>query len=138
MKSTTSAFLMGVLFAGGLGISQMTRPPKVLGFLDVLGDWDPTLLVVLAAATGTYFLGYRFLIPASIKQGVEACLAGKEEMNLKVLAGAAVFGIGWGMVGLCPGPAITDLFSMKHEIFIFVVGMILGVYATKAYTGTSK
>lgn len=133
MKNTTSAFIMGVVFAWGLGISQMTKPPKIIGFLNVLGDWDPTLLVVLLAAVGVYYLGYHYIIPEETRVDIEAHLEGKEQLGPLVIFGAAIFGLGWGMIGLCPGPAITDLLSFRQDIFMFVIGMLMGVYSAKSY-----
>lgn len=135
MKPETYVYWIGILFAWGLGVSGMTRPPKILGFLNVLGDWDPTLLVVLVAATSVYAIGYFFLIPRTIKEEVDASLSGKEKLQLYPLVGAAIFGIGWGMVGLCPGPALVDLASGSGKVVLFVVGMVLGTYAMKAYQG---
>lgn len=113
----------------------MTRPPKILGFLDVLGDWDPTLLVVLAAAIAVYGIGYFFVLPRAQRDEFELSLKGKEKVQLYPLIGAAIFGIGWGMVGLCPGPALVDLVSAKGTVALFVVGMVLGTYAMKSYLG---
>lgn len=138
MKKTTSAAFMGVVFAWGLGIAQMTKPPKILGFLNLAGDWDPTLLFVLIAAAGVYYIGYKYIIPNSTRNAIITRLAGKEELTPLVIGGAVIFGLGWGMIGLCPGPAITDLLSFRQDILIFVVGMLLGVYTAKAYIGVKR
>jgi hypothetical protein len=138
MKKTTSAAFMGVVFAWGLGISQMTRPPKILGFLNLAGEWDPSLLLVLIAAAGIYYLGYTFIITKPVRTAIAAKLVGKEQLTPLVLVGAVIFGFGWGLIGLCPGPAITDLLAFRHDILIFVVGMLLGIYTAKAYVGVKR
>lgn len=133
MHRYLSAFLCGTLFALGLGISQMTRPPKILGFLNVAGDWDPTLLVVMAAATMTYFIGYHFLMDQQIKACYEAKIAKGEVIKARTLIGAAIFGLGWGLIGLCPGPAVTDLISGKLGVIVFVTAMLAGMYPVKYF-----
>lgn len=135
MKPTTSAFLMGVVFAWGLAIAELTRPPKVLGFLNLAGNWDPTVLVALVTAALVYYLGYTYIIPKSTRTALAAKLVGKEALTPLVIGGAVLFGLGWGLIGLCPGAAITDLLSLRYDVGIFVVGMVLGVYSAKAYIG---
>lgn len=124
-------FIWGVIFSLGLGISEMTRPPKILGFLNFFGDWDPSLLIVFAVATLTYLLGYKFFIGKSIKEPLEDYLRGKEKIEFPVFAGSAIFGIGWGLLGLCPGPAVVNLVSGHLMIFLFVIGMLVGMQVAK-------
>jgi len=128
MKPSTTALWAGIIFGLGLGVSEMTRPPKVLGFLNVFGNWDPTLLVVFAAATAVYFLGYHFLIAKPLRASLEASLPSKSLINKNLILGAILFGLGWGLVGLCPGPALTNVMSLKPKIFLFIFAMILGMY----------
>ncbi len=129
MKSTTTALWCGLLFGLGLGISQMTRPPKILGFLNIFGDWDPTLIVVFAAATGVYLTAYHFLIGTSLK----AKLPTKTTIDKRLIFGSLIFGIGWGLIGLCPGPALTNIMSFKPDIFFFIIAMILGMYTKRLF-----
>lgn len=131
MKQNVTAYLCGLLFALGLGVSQMTMPPKILGFLNVFGNWDPTLLVVFVAATGTYLIANRWIIDKSITGQLEEYLKGKEKVEPHVFIGAVIFGLGWGLAGLCPGPALTDIATGQLPIYVFVAGMIAGMLLLK-------
>lgn len=114
-----SAFGAGLLFGIGLWVSGMANPRKVLDFLDVAGDWDPSLLVVMGGAVAVTALAFRPLLrrrPMDFKSSVDAPL----------LVGAAIFGIGWGIGGYCPGPALTALSNLTAEVFVFVAAMIGG------------
>ncbi len=120
----------GLLFGAGLAISGMTDPQKVLGFLDVLGRWDPTLAFVMAGAlmvsmagfmlarrAGTPILATRHLWPE------------RTDIDRPLIAGALLFGVGWGLVGLCPGPALSNLATLSPRVAVFVVAMIAGMAA---------
>lgn len=133
MKQNGTAFLMGVLFALGLGISQMTNPQKILHFLDILGNWDPTLLVVFISATGIYYLFYHWLLDREFVGLFQANLAPKEKIEPRIFFGSVLFGIGWGMCGLCPGPAITGIMSGKLVFLIFVPAMLVGMVLVKRF-----
>lgn len=132
MKQIITSFIFGTLFALGLGISQMSNPSKVIGFLNLMGNWDPTLLVVFLSATGTYFILYWWGVPEKIKNPIEEYLKDKEKITLKVVVGAICFGIGWGLLGICPGPALTNFATLNPAIFVFIAGMIGGMYLGKA------
>ncbi len=130
------AFLAGLIFAVGLGVGGMTQPQKVLGFLDVLGHWDPSLLFVMGAAIAVH-------MPVSLwakRQGMFLpglpCAAGDaggataptdSRITIKLVAGAATFGIGWGIAGYCPGPAIVSLATFTPATLTFVVAMLGGM-----------
>ncbi|MCP5507630.1 MAG: YeeE/YedE family protein [Chlamydiales bacterium] len=131
MREYVSAFIIGTCFALGLGISQMTMPPKIIGFLNVTGAWDPTLLVVFITATATYMLFYQFVLNEAITCSVEAGFANKPLIEWRLIAGPIVFGIGWGMMGLCPGPAMTDIMSGQAQIYPFVAAMLVGIFVAK-------
>ena len=98
MKGRLTAFLCGVLFALGLGIAGMTQPDKIIGFLDVTGRWDPALFWVMLGAIAVTAPGYR-------------CVFRRVRPVFKLFAGSALFGVGWGLGGFCPGPALTALVS---------------------------
>jgi hypothetical protein len=129
-----SAFLCGLIFGLGLVISGMTDTAKVLGFLDVLaipkGTWDPTLLIVMAAAlvvsTPGLLLAKRRLRPLFADA---AAWPMRSAIDRPLLAGAALFGAGWGLVGLCPGPAIANLATLSPLVLLFVAAMIAGMAA---------
>ena len=122
-----ASLLCGLIFGLGLLISGMTQPAKVLGFLDVLGHWDPTLAFVMAAALITSGTGYAlarwkqhpFLAPRFIWPI-------KTKIDRPLIVGSILFGIGWGLVGLCPGPAIENLASLSPRVIVFVFAMIAG------------
>jgi uncharacterized protein len=122
-----SALAAGLLFGLGLAISQMVNPEKVLGFLDVAGDWDPSLALVMGGAVGVAMLAFRFVL----KRGKpmfesEFHLPRMTKVDRRVLLGSAVFGLGWGLGGYCPGPGIASLSAGSVEALVFVAGMALG------------
>jgi len=128
MKSIGVSFLAGSLFAAGLALAGMTSPEKVLAFLDVTGRWDPSLAFVMVGAIGVYLplqwivrrrrapiLAPRFVVPAETK------------IDTRLVIGAATFGIGWGLVGYCPAPAIASLATGSWPALVFVGGMVGGL-----------
>jgi len=125
-----TAFGAGLLFSLGLAISGMTQPAKVLGFLDFLGDWDPTLMFVMGGAVVTYFFGYRYTLRKQKKPvyGTQFEIPSRRNIDTKLLIGSAIFGIGWGMAGYCPGPAIAGAGAMRAEALIFYVAMTIGMF----------
>ena len=114
------AFLSGLVFALGLGLAGMLDPGRVLAFLDLAGPrWDPSLMLVLGAAVGVYALGSpRFTADLPPP---------RRELNLPLILGAALFGVGWGLVGLCPGPALVDLTGGSGDLVLFVAAMLTGM-----------
>jgi len=123
-----ASFLCGLIFGSGLMISGMTQPAKVLGFLDVFGHWDPTLAFVMAGALAISSLGY-----ALARRQIRPVIAAqhfwpkKTDINRPLVIGSLLFGIGWGLVGLCPGPALENLASLSPRVFVFVIAMIAGM-----------
>jgi uncharacterized protein len=133
MPHALGALLAGILFGLGLAVSQMINPAKVLGFLDFAGAWDPSLAVVMAGALGVTAVGYRLALsrPAPLL-AARFDLPTLREIDRRLLAGAVLFGIGWGLVGYCPGPAIASLaFGMKESL-IFVGAMLAGMALFRA------
>ena len=130
MKSTPVAFISGVVFAVGLGIGGMTQPAKVIGFLDFTGNWDASLAFVMLGAIGVHSLFYRMLRNRSSSRfSLAISLPSRTEIDSRLIGGSALFGLGWGIAGLCPGPAITSLASGNSPIVVFSVGMIAGIIA---------
>jgi uncharacterized membrane protein YedE/YeeE len=127
------SFIAGLLFAVGLVISGMVDPRKVVGFLDFTGEWDPTLLFVLGGALAVTIPTFRVVLgrPAPVLTH-KFFLPAKRNVDTALLAGATLFGIGWGLGGLCPGPALTLLGSGNAPAFVFVGAMTVGVLAHKA------
>jgi uncharacterized membrane protein YedE/YeeE len=115
-----SAFGAGALFGIGLWLSGMANPRKVLDFLDITGNWDPSLLLVMGGAVMVTVFAFRPLIR---RRGL---IFDKTRVDAPLLIGAALFGIGWGIGGYCPGPALTALSNLTAEVFVFVAAMIAG------------
>lgn len=125
---TFSALIVGVLFGLGLTISQMIDPAKIIAFLDVAGAWDPSLLVVMASALAVSIVGYRIAL-AREKPAFEPSfqLPTKTVIDRPLLIGSAIFGAGWGLSGLCPGPAISGAALGRGEIYVFLIALIAGM-----------
>jgi uncharacterized membrane protein YedE/YeeE len=132
LLKTAAGYAAGLVFGLGLAISGMTDPARVLGFLDVAGAWDPTLMFVLGGAVVTTFIGYRLVFKRSVPLlGGVFQLPTKQALDGKLLGGAALFGIGWGLSGYCPGPAIASLGGVSLPLFAMLVTMVLGWFAAK-------
>lgn len=126
--------ICGLIFGAGLLISGMVQPTKVLDFLDIFGAWDPSLAVVMAAALAVVVPGFRLA-----DRGARPWFAGeyfrpgKTGIDLPLVAGAVMFGLGWGLVGLCPGPALESLATLSPGIIVFVLAMAAGTIAHDAW-----
>ena len=128
MLAAVVSFVCGLVFGLGLLISGMTQPTKVLGFLDVLGRWDPTLAFVMAGALGVSSIGFwmvrRRPTPVFAPQSFWPT---RTDIDRPLVIGAILFGAGWGMVGLCPGPALENLASLSPAVIAFVLAMGCGM-----------
>lgn len=129
----------GVLFGLGLGFSQMIDRDRVLGFLDVAGVWDPTLLFVLGGAVGVTLITFRFVLrlPHPLLAD-KFYLPTKKDIDIPLVAGAALFGVGWGIAGYCPGPSITVLVLGTLNPLLFVVALLAGSLTYKWYSNLSN
>jgi uncharacterized membrane protein YedE/YeeE len=127
MLRILSCLLSGALFGLGLAIAGMTDPAKVQNFLDVAGTWDPSLAFVMGAAVGLAFLGFRLVLrrPAPF-WGSRFHLPTWTQVDRRLVLGAALFGVGWGLTGYCPGPALATLLAGNQEVWLFVPAMLLG------------
>jgi len=129
----------GLLFGIGLALSGMTRPQKVLGFLDVAGQWDPSLVFVLGGAVIVATLGFRLVRRrATPLFAASFDLPANRSIDAPLAGGALLFGIGWGMAGYCPGPAIAQLAAPNVETLYFLPAMIAGWVLYRATTGVGK
>ncbi len=131
MKKQTVSFIVsifsGVVFGIGLALSGMTHPEKVLGFLDFAGVWDPSLLFVLGGAVGTTILTFHFILHRKVPLLSDYFhLPVLTKVDSKLVTGSLIFGIGWGISGYCPGPAIAALADPNWETWIFLPMMLLG------------
>lgn len=132
MKAAFGAFLSGLIFAVGLAISGMTQPKKVLAFLDIFGEWDPSLMGVMVGAIFIYSIAYRLVLKRQ-KPLIEEKLQIPEpkKIDRPLIVGALIFGVGWGLAGFCPGPALTSLGTLQTTPILFCLGLIGGMIVFK-------
>jgi uncharacterized membrane protein YedE/YeeE len=125
------SLICGFVFGCGLTVSGMIQPAKVLGFLDVFGirsgTWDPSLAVVMAAGLVVTSVGYALVRRRSPLFEKKSLWPTKKDIDRSLLFGALLFGVGWGLVGLCPGPAVANLATLSQPVIIFVIAMTLGI-----------
>ena len=132
MKRILAALVSGAIFGFGLSLSQMTNPNKVLGFLDIAGSWDPSLAFVIMGALAVAFIAFRWILKRPRPMFDEQFhVARKTLIDKPFLFGAMIFGIGWGMSGYCPGPAVAGLGLGNPESFVMVVSIYLGFLAQR-------
>ena len=127
-RRVVAAFGCGLVFALGLGLSGMTHPARILGFLDVFGRWDPTLIFTMMGAVGVHLpllwlirrrsaplLAARFELPT------------KKDLDARLIGGSALFGVGWALGGFCPGPAVVSVFGGRSDNFVFFIALLAGM-----------
>jgi uncharacterized membrane protein YedE/YeeE len=126
------ALLSGVIFGAGLAVSGMVNPAKVLNFFDIAGTWDPSLIFVMAGALAVTMTGYRLARrrPSPVFAPTYH-LPSANEIDARLIGGSALFGLGWGLSGFCPGPAIASLTTLSTEPVIFIIAMLAGMLAVK-------
>lgn len=124
-----SALLCGVLFGFGLALSGMTDTAKVLGFLDLFGNWLPDLVFVMGGAVCVTLVAFRFVLrrPRPVLDA-SFHLPGRSDIDPRLVSGAMLFGVGWGLYGYCPGPALAALAYLNWEAGLFVLAMLAGMY----------
>ena len=135
MSALFSALGAGFLFGIGLWVSGMANPKKVLGFLDITGDWDASLMLVMGGAVAVTVVAFRLILKRK-KPLIEEKfnVPTLKDIDFPLVAGSAIFGIGWGIAGYCPGPAITALSTLSTESIVFVVAMVAGGLLYKGKT----
>ena len=134
MKQVTLSFFAGIVFAIGLGVSGMTDPEKVLGFLDVAGRWDPSLALVMVGAIAVHAGFAQWALRAKRPLWSSAFAFPRQvTIDSSLLAGAALFGLGWGAAGYCPGPAIVDLVVPSATRITFVLAMLAGIFGFRLH-----
>lgn len=130
------ALAAGMLFGVGLVVGGMTLPTKVVGFLDFTGSWDPTLMFVMGGAVMVHAAVYRLVLKRRSPFFADAFqLPTRKDLDARLIAGAAIFGLGWGLGGYCPGPAVTSLVSGRLEVVAFVIAMVGSIGATGLLDG---
>lgn len=127
-KADLAAFAAGALFAIGLAVAGMTRPSKIIGFLDIAGAWDASLAFVMVGAIAVHFVAQRLIVRRGAPLFDAAFhLPTRKDIDPRLVGGAAIFGVGWGLGGLCPGPAIVVASAGSLPAIVFVVGMTMGM-----------
>ncbi|WP_371185803.1 DUF6691 family protein [Thalassotalea maritima] len=130
LKTQLSALACGLVFGVGLSVSQMVNPDKVRNFLDIFGQFDPSLMLVMAGALSVFAL----IFFAIVKQRKNALngdtlnLARKSKLDGELVIGAVIFGIGWGLSGICPGPAFTNISGLQGKVLVFISMMLAGIW----------
>lgn len=139
MRSGLASLVSGTLFGAGLALGGMTNPARVRGFLDIFGDWDPTLAFVMGGAVIVMAVAWR-LVPRMTEPVLaeQFHLPTKSDLTPRLIGGAALFGVGWGIAGLCPGPGIAALVIEPAAAAIFVLAMFAGMAVVKMFEGASS
>ena len=133
------SLLAGVVFGAGLTISDMVNPARVLNFLDFAGHWDPTLMFVMAGGLAVTAIGYQVVFRrGSALTGESFHLPALRQIDLPLVGGSALFGVGWGLAGICPGPALTDLVTLEPKVLVFVAAMLIGMIATALWRDNAR
>lgn len=134
-----SAFLSGLIFGGGLGIAGMTQPAKVQAFLDLTGRWDPSLAFVMVGAIGVYAVALRLILRRKTPIfGERFDLPSLRAIDARLVGGAALFGVGWGMAGYCPGPAVVNLATGSQHALGFFAAMVVGMVIVNLFDRRSN
>ncbi len=132
MKNSLGAIIVGYIFAIGLGVSGMTQPEKVIGFLNLFGGWDPSLVFVMVGAISIHFVLYKWIRRRSQPLFASRWFVPEQtRITPSLVLGSAIFGVGWGLGGYCPGPALVSLGSLQARSAIFVSAMIAGMVLFK-------
>lgn len=139
MPKMIAALLSGALFGLGLAVSGMANPAKVIGFLDVAGEWDPTLAFVMGGAVLVTVVAFRFVLHQKrplLDEGFS--IPKKTDVDGRLLGGATLFGVGWGLSGFCPGPAVVALTTGLPAVFAFFAAMLAGMGLYTLLAGRSR
>ena len=137
-KRNLIVFAAGSLFGVGLAVSGMTDPARVIGFLDITGAWDPSLAFVMGGAVTTFGLGLILWRKCTGGRGWFGVALPKRDctaVDRRLVGGAAIFGVGWGLVGFCPGPAFVNLAALRPEALVFVPAMAVGMLLARVGFG---
>ena len=129
-----STDIIGLIFGLGISLSGMSNPAKVINFFDVAGSWDPSLAFVMGGALLVTFIGYRLVLPrpsGPIFEG-KFVLPTATKLDARLLGGSALFGVGWGIAGFCPGGALPAIGTGRLEVLAFVAAMLVGIFVARA------
>ncbi|WP_340302335.1 YeeE/YedE family protein [Roseobacter sp. HKCCD7870] len=129
-----STYIIGLIFGLGISLSGMSNPAKVINFFDVAGSWDPSLAFVMGGALLVTFIGYRLVLPrpsGPIFEG-KFSLPTATKLDARLLGGSALFGVGWGIAGFCPGGALPAIGTGRLDVLAFVAAMLVGIFVARA------
>lgn len=126
-----TAYIIGLIFGIGIIISGMGNPAKVLNFFDIAGTWDPSLIFVMGGALTVTFIGYMIVFKRSKPLMADGFPSLNSKIDLRLIGGSAIFGIGWGITGFCPGGSIPVIGTGKTEVLIFAASLIGGIVVTR-------
>lgn len=134
VKNNVVGFAAGLLFAVGLAVSGMTQPSKVVGFLDFFGNWDPSLMLVMGGAITVHLVLFRLILKRKSPLFAESFqIPSRRDLTPQLIGGSALFGIGWGLGGFCPGPGLASFPTFGLEALTFVGTMTLGMFAYQIF-----
>ena len=129
-----TVYFVGVIFGVGISISGMANPAKVLNFFDVAGTWDPSLAFVMGGALSVTVIGYHVVLKRPVPiLGAQFHLPSSQKLDLPLIDGLALFGVGWGIAGFCPGGALPAIGTGKAEVLIFVAALLAGIFLAKVF-----
>ena len=133
-----ATYFVGLIFGVGISISGMANPAKVLNFFDIFGTWDPSLIFVMGGALITTFIGYKLVFErrGPVFESVFT-VPSNRTIDLRLVGGSAVFGVGWGIAGFCPGGALPALGTGRWEVILFVISLVAGILIAKTLISTS-
>lgn len=134
MTALIISFISGIFFSLGLSISGMINPHVVKGFLNLFGQWNYSLIFVMGGAVTFNFISFKVISNKKPLCANEHFWPTNKDVDSKLIVGSALFGIGWGLVGICPGPAIVNLIKLDAKIIVFVISMIAGMLVHQKWT----
>lgn len=130
MKRLVAPFVIGLVMAFGFAFAGVTKPETIVNFLDFFGDWDGSVMAVMGAAVTITFILFRVILRTRQQPVFEAkfSIPTRRDIDWRLLTGAAAFGLGWGLIGFCPGPALASLATGSTELYVWFVGLLGGMY----------
>ncbi len=131
MKTLLVSFLSGFIFSVGLIISGMANPSIVKGFLDISGEWNFSLAFVMGGAVAFNYFSFKYILKRGPLLSPSHLIPNRRDIDKNLILGSLIFGIGWGLLGICPGPGLVNLSLMTEEVFIFMASVLIGMFLYK-------